>query len=245
MSYTITAPTNSFVQFAETGDIISCGFQPMKDCLPMFSDDDVAFQFIVSGTEEEITSLCGAYGLRPVVGLTRDCETMALTVDDLPDIFLVDSTHVLYQWTAGFPGFEEQFADGDCFNIMITLGSASACSNCFYRIKDICWTTELSYSNNDNFAGFNYCSGGTSNAPIDGDCTQEFIAFNNLATLVIPYTASLLATYGNFPSIQVWIYDTDGTLYDPGIRTALDTYPPNEIRFDFGGTASGVIRISN
>lgn len=245
MAYTLTAPINSFVQFNETGEITSCGFQVKTDCLPMYQDDDVAFQFIVSGTEEETAALCGPYGIRPAVGLSRDCMNMDLTVDALPDIFRIDDTHILYQWAAGFPGFGEVFATNECFNIMITLNGQSFCSNCFYRIPDICWTSALAYTNDDNFAGFNYCSGGSSNGPVDGDCTQEFFAFNNLATLTVPYTAAMLATYGNFPSIQVWIYDTNGELYDPGIRVALDTYPPNEIRLDFGGTASGVFRISN
>lgn len=245
MAYTLTAPINSFVQFNETGDITSCAFQPITECLPMFYDDDVAFQFVVSGTEEEIAALCGPYGIRPDIGLTSDCLSMRMVVDDVPSIFRIDDTHILYQWSAGFPGFSEVFQIGDCFNIMITLGDQSFCSNCFYRIKDICWTSAIAYTNDDNYAGFNYCAGGASNAPNAGDCTQEFIAFTNESLLTITYTAAMLARYGTFPSVQVWIYDTDGTLYDPGIRVALDTYPPNEIRFDFGGPASGVIRISN
>lgn len=246
MAYSLFSPENSFVQFDETGDIFSCAFQPMNICLPMFYDDDVAFQFIVEAdTPEEANALCGAYGLRPTIGLSRDCESMTMAVDDLPDIFRIDETHVLYNWSAGFPGFGEVFAIGECFSIMIQLGDLTFCSNCFYRIKDICWTSLLSYTNEDNYAGFNYCSGGSSNSPVDEGCNQAFFAFTDESTFTILYNASLQARFGTIPSVQVWIYDTNGQLVDMGIREALDTYPPSQLLFDFGGPASGVIRLSN
>lgn len=247
MGYTITAPVNSFVQFQETGEVVSCGFKPTKLCLPVYYDDDVAFQFIVTAdTALEAAALCGPYGIRPTVGITTDCETFALEFDgEQPETFRMDELHVLMQWPHGLPGFTAVITPGQCFNIMIELLDESVCSNCFYRLAALCWTTEIEYSNNDNFAGFNYCSGGTAPDPNDQGCEQLFFPFTNQDTLVIPYTASLQAQFGTLPSVQVWIFDIDGTLVDMGTRVAFDTYPPTEIRFNFGGSSSGVVRISN
>jgi len=66
MAYTIYSPANSFVQFGESNEVLSCGFQPMHPCLPVYYDDDVAFQFFVQGTEAEIDALCGPYGIIPL-----------------------------------------------------------------------------------------------------------------------------------------------------------------------------------
>lgn len=246
MSYRLYSPENSFVQFSETGEIASCGFAPLTLCLPVYYEDDVAFQVIVEGdTEEETDLLCGAYGIKPTFGLTSNGQDFDLEFNLFPEVFRMDSKHLLYQWPHGFPGFQYSYNIGDCFSVLIELNELLFSSNCFYRTGGICWTTKLEYTNNDNFAGFNYCSGGTIPSPGGIDCQQEFHTFNNIPILNIPYTASLKAKYGNVPSVQVWIRDVNGELVDMGIRVALDDYPPTELRFDFGGNASGVIRISN
>lgn len=246
MSYRLYSPENSFVQFNETGEVSSCGFAPLTVCLPVYYEDDVAFQvFVESDTEEESDLLCGPYGIKPTFGLTSNCQDFDLEFNLQPEIFRVDSKHILYQWRYGFPGFQFSYNIGDCFQIMIELNEQIFCSNCFYRTGGVCWTTELAYTNNDNFAGFNYCSGGTVPLPGGIDCQQEFFTFNNVPILNIPYTAALKAKYGDVPSVQVWIVDVNGELVDMGIRVALDMYPPTELRFDFGGNATGVIRISN
>ncbi len=165
MAYRFISPVNSFVQFEETGVILSCGFRPMTMCLPVFYDDDIAYQFIVEAdTEEEIDLLCGVLeALVPRVGATSDCSSFDIEFDCVPDTFRIDDTHVLMQWPYGFPDFTLVYNDGDCFRIMIELGDQSFCSNCFYRVAAVCWTTRLEYSNDDNFAGFNYCANGITN----------------------------------------------------------------------------------
>jgi hypothetical protein len=69
------------------------------------------------------------------------------------------------------------------------------------------------------------------------------VTFVSVATLSIPYTALLSDKYGEFPTVQVWIYDGTGQLINMGITAAFDTYPPNMINLDFGGPASGIVVI--
>jgi hypothetical protein len=49
--------------------------------------------------------------------------------------------------------------------------------------------------------------------------------------------------YGDFPTVQVWIYDGTGQLLNMAITAAFDTYPPTMINLDFGGVASGIVVI--
>lgn len=248
MAYRILSPVNSFVQFDANDDANSCSFPPIPQCLPVYHDSDVAFQFAVAAdTQEEADQLCanadGPYDLL-TIGLTSNCIDFDILLPK-PERFRMDETHVLFNFKAGFVNFQTVYNPMDCFRVLVTVAGSPFCSNCFYRIPDICYTTALEYSNNDNFAGFNYCSGGTSgdSGPTVNECDEQIVNFSNQANLVIPYTTSLQDRFGQFPTVQVWIYDTNGELVDMGIRAALDSFPPTEIRIDFGGSASGYVVI--
>ncbi len=151
---------------------------------------------------------------------------------------------MLYVWQHGMPGFTSVLDFGECFHIKIQILSQTFCSTtCFQRIKDPCFTTVLQYSNDANAFGFAYCAGGENIDIETDDCEPTIIQFSNQATMVIPWTAFLQSKYGDAPNIAAWIND-GGELVQAGIRIAYDTYPVNEIRIDFGGVASGVVRIS-
>lgn len=245
MAYRIQSPANSFVQFGESNVTQSCNFADITLCLPAFEEDDVYFQFIVSSdTEEEADALCDLENSLVVVGLAENCAGgLIKTFTEKPDRYRISEFQVLYNWSHGLPDFQSVVNAGDCFVIKVTIDeTVDACSNCFNRIASDCHTSVLEYGNDDNFAGFNYCNSGVVDEET-ADCDPTFISFTNQATLVIPYTAAMLAKYGNVPTIKTWIYD--GTeLVNMTVRQAFDAYPPTELRFDFGGTSSGIIKIS-
>lgn len=249
MAITITSPRFSFVQFGETDSVQSCNFPDVSLCLPVYDENDVAFQFVlVTDTEEEADALCDLTNDQIQVGIVESCDDGFLInfKEDfglIPQRFRISPRQVLYNWEHGLPSFNTVISVGECFKVKIVVdGGYEFCSNCFQRISDPCHTSLLEYGNDENAFGFNYCNGEAVDEDSD-TCDPTIIQFTNKSTLVIPYTTSLQAKYGNAPSVQVWIYDENNELVDMGIRVAFDTYPPTELRFDFGGNASGIIKI--
>lgn len=246
MPYRILTSQFSFVQFDETDDIVDCEISTKEMCLPVFDVDDVWFQFIIeSDTEAESSDLC-TLGSEPiVVGLVKNCgDNYFLQFIEKPTRYRVSATRVLYVWQQGLPAFFNHVAVGECFRIMIskpTIDDQTFCSNCFQRIYDDCHTTVLEYGNNENAFGFNYCAGEDLGQDAS-ECEPTIIEFSNIPSLVVPWTAFLADKYGLTPNVQVWIED-NGELVAAGTRMALDQYPPTELRFDFGGNASGFIKI--
>lgn len=244
MAYNILSPVNSFIQFAESDEFTSCEFADINLCLPVYEDDDVNFQFVVEAdTEAEADALCGLTNDMIDIGLTTDCLNFALQFVAVPDRYRISAQQVLYNWPNGLPGFTTVIAVGQCFSIRVLVDSTSFCSNCLQRINNTCHTSVIEYGNDDNFAGFNYCNSEAVDSDASADCDPTFVSFTNQSTLVIPYTASMLANYGNAPTIKAWIYD-GSELVNMSIRQAFDAYPPNNLLFDFGGNATGIIKIS-
>jgi hypothetical protein len=252
MAYSIISPKSSFVQFNETGRIDHCIFDKLNFCLPVYEDEDAKFQFFVTGTEVEIDALCGVYGAPISIGIVSDCDdedflqeyTANLYGDYVPHIFRLSPTLLLVNWNHGFPGFTGVVSEGQCFNVRVEIGIQQFCSNCFTRISDPCFTSVIEYGSDENAFGFNYCSSGAVEVEGDtGDCEKTYITFTNQSTLTIPYTAGMLANYGNIPTVQAWIYNENNELVNASFQIALDAYPPNFINVDFGGPASGVIII--
>jgi hypothetical protein len=248
MSYGIISPVQSFVQFSETGKIDHCIFDKLNFCLPVFQPDDVAFQFIVTGTPSEIDIICGAYGSPIEVGIVRACDDEEFLLDftanpynDAPEIARIGDAQLLVNWSHGVPGFTDVIGYNECFKIRVQIGDAQFCSNCFERTADDCFTSVIEYGCDENCYGFNYCSSMSSDNE-EISCEPTIVTFTNQSTLSIPYTASLQASYGDVPTVQVWI--SDGTnLVNMGITATFDTYPPTILGFNFGGPASGIIVI--
>jgi len=248
MPYSISTSIFSFVQFDETDTLLDCEITPKQMCLPAYDQDDAWFQFkIVADTDDESDLLCPVSGPEPItLGIVENCgDGYLLQFAEKPTRYRIDSKTILYVWQQGLPNFESVIKVGECFRIMVSMPNINAqtwCSNCFQRIFDSCHTSVIEYSNEENAFDFNYCAGGDTNNT-DADCSPTIIEFTNQATMSIPWTAFLQAKYGNTPNVQVWIRDTNGELVAAGLRVALDTYPPTELRFDFGGVSSGVIKI--
>lgn len=248
MAYEIISPAQSFVQFSETGRIDHCIFDRLNFCLPVFSDNDVAFQFIIVGTSSEIDALCGVYGSPLAIGIVSACddedfllEFTANPYNDVPEISRLSEEQLLVNWAHGIPGFTNVIELNECFKIRVKINDFERCSNCFERTSDNCFTSVIEYGCDENCYGFNYCGSGAST---EGElsCEPTIVTFTNQSTLSIPYTASLQAAYGPVPTVQVWI--SDGTnLVNMGITATFDAYPPNVLGFDFGGPASGIIVI--
>lgn len=248
MAISIQSPQQSFIQFAETGRVDHCIFDRLNLCLPVVEDNDIAFQFFLNGTQEEIEALCGVYRVPVQVGIVADCddedfilEFTANPYNEKPDLFKLSDTQMLVNWPHGLPGFANVRNVGQCFNIRVQVGEQKFCSNCLERSADSCFTTVLEYGNEENFAGFNYCEAGA----IDEEsisCAPTIIQFTNQTNLTIPYTQSLKDAYGDAPSVAVWI--SDGTsLVNMGITATFDTFPVNTISVDLGGPASGILVI--
>lgn len=246
MAYSVITPTNSFVRFDGEGPESHCIHGTFNDCLPVYSESDVAFQFVVQAdTIEEADDLCqvGVSGIQ--IGLVSDCDQVGFDVvfDEQPERYRISDLQVLYNWPHGLSGMIGFYNEGDCFFVRVVVDEINYCSNCFQRIPDDCFTSVLEFGNDENFAGYNYCNSGE--ATVDGSITCEptIIQFVNKETLNVPYTAALQAMYGTVPTVQTWIYDTGGDLVNMGITATFDAMPPTMISFDFGGTASGVIVI--
>jgi hypothetical protein len=250
MAYQISAPQASFVQFNETGIVSHCIYTDIRFCLPVYEDEDVKFQVFISGTETEIDALCGVYGIPIGVGIVEDCAdadflqeyTNTLYGNYTPHLFRLGPTQILMNWNHGFPGFTGVISGNQCFRIRLEIGVQRFCSNCFTRITDPCFTSVVEYGCDENAFGFNYCSSGEIVTEGDnGDCEKTYITFINQSTLSIPYTAQMLALYGNIPTVQAWIYNEENELVNASFQIALDGYPPNFINVDFGGSATGVL----
>lgn len=248
MALTIQSPRNSFIQFNETGIIDHCVFDRIQFCLPVYDDQDIAFQFFLNGTETEIDALCGVYGADVQIGIVADCNDPGFLLDftgspynNVPEMYRLSPTQLLVNWSHGVPGFTSVRNIGECFKIRVQVGTTKFCSNCLERTADNCFTSVIEYGNDENGFGFNYCNSGA----VDEEtisCAPTIIQFTNQSTLTIPYTQSLRDSYGDAPGVQIWI--SDGTsLVNMGITATFDSYPVNTISADFGGPASGIIVI--
>lgn len=246
MAYDIISPPKSFVQFSENDIITSCELQDIHLCLPVYEEDDVWFQFVIQAdTIEEADALCDLDNALVTLGLVYDCdEEPVLTFTEKPERFRISSLQVLFNWQHGMPNFSSIVDVGECFKIKVLIDDDyQFCSNCFQRIGNDCHTSVVEYGNDDNFAGFNYCN----SAPINEDetvCDPTFIEFGPVSSQSITYTASLADKYGNFPSVEVWGYIGSELVRMQGIEVSFDDYPPTVINLDFGGTLSGVIKLS-
>lgn len=259
MSVRIRSPRFSFVQLAsaEYGYVPetygSCNFPDAQFCLPVFAYDDIAFMFILEAdTEAEADELCVLGEPDKVeVGLVRECgDDFDIAFADQalrPEKSRISPTQVLYKWAHGFPGFDAEYALEDCFKAKVVAhmdsGDVVACSNCFQRIAEDCFTSLLEYGSEQNIFGFNYCDGVVEDEEIPICSDPTIIEFTDALTLNIPYTSAMKQMYGEVPTVEIWIFD--GTNYTKAfIQAGFDAYPPTAIIADLGGAATGFIKIS-
>lgn len=245
MAYTIVSPRFSFIRFGESDEVLSCSHPGGSICLPVYAEDDLAFQFIVRATTvEEADELCTQSGSGAILGITRDRENIDYNFLQQPERYRLNDYEVLFNWAYGTPDFDDVVDIGECFYISLTVMEQTVYSNCLKRIHDDCYTSVVEYGNDENVFGFNYCGG----APVGGDdaeaCDPVFLTFTNETVKNIPYNSSMQARFGAMPTVKVWIYNEDNELQDMGIQVTFDTYPVTQINIDFGGPASGVIKIS-
>lgn len=248
MGINISSPENSFVKFGGTALLPLCEDPAAKAFVfPVVEDSDVAFQFfLVADTISEADALCETLDASDVVLGLGDCDTpgVQVTFPGKPARIRISETVIRYDWSHGLQGMTANYIPGDCFSIKVQHGANEWCSqNRFQRIPSGCFTSVMEYSNTENFAGFIYCAGGAV-AETDVDtCLPDVFEFLNQSALIIPYTALMLEKWGPAPNVQVWIFNPAGQLQQMGISATLDAYPPTVITLDFGGPASGYVRI--
>lgn len=252
MALNIKTSKYSFIQFASSDTITACGTDGIMLCLPVYDRDDIAFQFVLEAdTTEEADALCDRLNESISLGIKLNCgDSNFSTFAQKPERFRISERQVLYNWQHGMDGFESVDI-GDCFYISVLattnsypLVTQTFCSNCLQKISSDCHTSVIEYGNDEDAFDFNYCNSATTDDDAGIDCSPQFIQFTNVPTLVIPYTASMAAKYGSMPSVTTWIYAPDGSLQSMGIEATFDTYPVTKIMLNFGGNASGVVRIS-
>lgn len=245
MAITIISPVNSFIRFGEASQPPLCMWGSIDFCLPVFEDSDIAFQWVASGTQEEVDAICAQPGTEVVVSIVDDCEgENLLTFTEKPQRFRLSDTQVLYNWPHGVTGFTTVVDINKCFRIRLAYGEVTYCSNCFERVKDACYTSVLEYGNDEDAFGFKYCYGGDITSPPAVDsCDPTIVTFVGVGTLQMPYTAGLRSQYGDVPTVQVWISNDLGQLVNTGITVVFDGYPVTMLNFDFGGISSGIIVI--
>jgi hypothetical protein len=259
MAITITHPKFSFVRLNETEDFDGCLVDGISYCLPVAKEDDVWFQFVaVAETAEEANQLCDAEDDLVTVGLINgddDCLDDFVvnfkTAGYKPERIRLSETQVLYNWKHGFPDYDDTYAVGDCFKIKIKIvtedGDIVACSNCFERVTEDCYTSVVDYGSEQNIFDFNYCGSGNLVEVEEGaECVEpQIISFENETALDIPYTAAMQDKYGTVPSVELWVFDEDTNEYvEAVVRVGFDAYPPTRILADLGGTATGFLKIS-
>jgi hypothetical protein len=254
----IRSPRFSFVQLATAAygyvpeTYTTCNFPDVSFCLPVYAYDDVAFQFIVTGTEAEMSELCSLGEPDKVeVGLVRSCgDDFDINFNAAylrPDKARISATEVLYKWEHGFPAFDTEYALEECFYVKVVVhmdsGDVAACSNCFQRIPEDCFTSIIEYGAEQNIFGFNYCDSGAMFEE-EEECDDPLVVeFTNATEIDIEYTAELIARFGQVPTVEIWIWD--GSQYiKPFIQSGFDAYPPTRIQADLGGPATGFVKIS-
>lgn len=245
MSYSIISPSASFVHFGSEAPA-HCIWGENKLCLPVYAEDDIAFQFVIEAdTPEEASALCTPYGSGIDIGIVKDCDQEAFDVEftELPERYRISDRQVLFNWPHGLPGMNEAILVTECFFIRVVAGEDQFCSNCFQRIPEDCFTSVVEYGNGDNFGGFNYCNSEAVSSGGDETCEPEIVTFNNVDTLSIPYTTSLQDKFGIVPTVQVWIYNEAGELQNMGVVATFDNVPVSFINIDMGGNASGIVII--
>jgi len=246
MAYRVLTPTNSFVRFDGAYTFQTCLHGEITECLPVYEESDIAFQFIVEAdTVEEADALCDPYVSGVDMGIVFICGgdgPFVAEFEERPDRFRISSTQILYNWTHGVPGMIGNVDIGECFFIQIIIEGVRNCCNCCQRIPYPCYTSVIEYRNEKSFAGFNYCNvGAADSGDVVTSCEPEVYSFTNQDTLTIPYSRSLSDRFGPVPTVQAWIYDEFGVLTNMGIVATFDAMPPTSITFNFGGTASGIV----
>lgn len=244
--YQILTPDNNFVRFDNWEPENHCIFGQRGFCLPVYAGTDVAFQFTVQAdTVEEADALCQFDSSGIQAGLVADCDQAEFDLEftQSPQRYRISSTQVLYYWP-NFNGFEGAFEIDECFYFKVVIGEQSFCTNCFQRIGNDCFTSVIDFENEDNAFGFNYCAASEVQSGDLTSCDPYVVEFINQETLIIPYTSQLKTQFGDVPSVQAWIYDGP-ELTNVGIQITFTGTPPNitAINFDFGGLASGFIKI--
>lgn len=76
-------------------------------------------------------------------------------------------------------------------------------------------------------------------------CSPRIQAFSSLSTISIPYNQTYRDAYGNVPNVDVYIRDEESGQYvdTEFIQVHLKGSPLNEVAIDFGGPATGFVKI--
>src|SRR5690349_2478877 len=98
---TLITPPASFIQFSPL-NFEHCVFGTVKRTLPIYADDDVAFQFVARGTSEEADALASLSSDPVTISLVSNAVELfyptLIEFSDVPERFRISDTDVLYNW---------------------------------------------------------------------------------------------------------------------------------------------------
>lgn len=159
---TLTSPTNSFITFDDKNYLTKDGCGIVKAwCFPVVSDADIKFQFTATSDAP-----FGFESLSFLVGIETDTASyMPMVVNT--DIVDIDSYSSYIQMNFAGTGIFDELENGECFTIKVYYQFSDepplpppvligTVQQCFQFITDDCFTSKLTYLNNEDAFGFVY-----------------------------------------------------------------------------------------
>lgn len=254
---TLISPPASAIKFNQPVEE-HCVYGEVDYELPVVYSSDHAFQWILQGANEGEAN--GLFSATVRVGLVYDCDDADFAIEfaQTYNRSKLAPTQVLYNWGSGYPSFTSVIAVGQCFHFRVQLDGQTWCSNVMKRFAvddpNNCWTSVIDYSSSGSAFGFFACgpgnglgSGGDGGDPDEEDnvCEPTVVSFGpGVSTVTVPYTSDMRDRYGELPSVQIFIYDSNGVLTNMGVQALLVGDPISQIYVDLGGPGAGKIRIS-
>ncbi|MDB5200587.1 MAG: hypothetical protein JWO92_2550 [Chitinophagaceae bacterium] len=172
----IISPTYSFIKFDAPEAENNCCDGDEVFCIPVIKDNDIVFQFIISG--DNLTEGNTIFDTVPeniqLILLGGSDNTPATVAANTLRNWTIDDTlsfeknrtaanQVTYLWRNIFKDILTLIDCDECFQLAIkaTIGDADplvSISNCLIRKCDECFTSVLEYYNDEDYAEFMYCN---------------------------------------------------------------------------------------
>jgi hypothetical protein len=184
MSVVLAAPKYSFVQFTTVEPLLCV--DDVNLCLPVNSPTDIKFQVRVTVSGEDLTWFNVPYNDGPVskvqtiqAGICFDCEPTVVFPTNFfsfsADWRKIEDGEGQDVWIGNFSSYSSAYFNtlpqGQCFKLCfyrvetvvgsntvlgLTQPIITCTDTCFYKISDVCYTSLVTYGNNEDNYGFIY-----------------------------------------------------------------------------------------
>jgi hypothetical protein len=169
MSFSISSPAYSFVNFNALPDTDLCCIGDVETCLPLVQNDDLQFQFFVNTDTIDTANAMESIHINNIQLLLVDgagsTELHNWTLDDtlLFEVIRTGPTTLTYLWKNDLSSLANVLVPYDeCFRLKLKVNysgtTEEAISNCFIVKQSDCYTSVLEYTNDEDYGDFAYCS---------------------------------------------------------------------------------------